>query len=120
MKTGLVVAACACVALAWGGAAWMAMSPSGAAPSFGSEEGDGTGKRAVRSELGELRRDVLGKTEAVRGDKVIGNVVKARDDAFEYSPREVCLKMKLDNPEAHADLDCSRKEYDSPHDWNDR
>jgi hypothetical protein len=113
------IALVSAVALAWGGVAWLALSPNGAGSRTTSFDADRTGSGEVKAELRELKGQVLGKSTNVRGDKVVGNVVKPQEQDFNYTPREVCVKMKLDYPEQYKDLDCSKPEYDSPHSWND-
>jgi hypothetical protein len=119
MPRAVPIAFAVAVVLAWGGAAWLAISPRGSGTASAASDVDRTGAGEVRSDLRELRGKVLGKSTNVRGDKVIGNVVKPQEQDFNYTPREVCVKMKLDYPEQYANLDCSKREYDSPHSWND-
>jgi hypothetical protein len=119
MPRAASIAIAVAVVLAWGGVAWIAVSPHGSSARPPSFDTDKNGAGEVKAGLGELKRDVLGKGSNVRGDKVIGNVVKPQEQDFNYTPREVCVKMKLDYPDQYKDLDCSKREYDSPHSWND-
>jgi len=111
------IAAAVAVAAAWAGAGWIAMSPHAGATTLSNTDQAGAGE--VRAGLRSLKGEVLGKDRQLRGDKVIGGVVRPRDEVFDYTPREVCVKMKLDYPEQYANLDCSKPEYDSPKAWNE-
>jgi hypothetical protein len=114
MPRALPIAVAVAIALAWGGVGVLTMSRSDDKP--GNQH---LNAGEVKDGLRSIRGEVLGKNTQVRGDKVVGNVVKAQDESFNYSPREVCVKMKLDFPDKYQNLDCSKPEYDSPHDWND-
>lgn len=118
MRRSWAIAAAVTVALAWAGVAFVAMSPHGSSVRVPVDT-DQAGAKEVKSELHDLKGEVLGKGGTVRGDKVIGGVVKPQEKDFQYTPREVCVRMKLDYPEQYANLDCSKPEYDSPHSWND-
>jgi hypothetical protein len=113
-QQGLLIGA---AVAAWGLAVFFAQTKSAEPAAVGA---DATGEQAMKSELHDIKKDVLGGSAPNRGSKVVGGVLHARDEDMEFSPREVCLKMKLENPEQNKALDCSRKEYDSPNDWNDR
>ncbi|HVY48136.1 MAG TPA: hypothetical protein VHB21_19745 [Minicystis sp.] len=121
MSRVLPIVAAVAVVAAWGGAVWMAASKhagASAAPVTATRL-DNEAEHDVKAELRDIKGTVLGKSRVVRGDKVIAPVVRPQEQDFAYTPREVCVRLKLDYPDQYKNLDCSKPEYDSPHSWNE-
>lgn len=82
--------------------------------------GPGAAERAVDEKLDDLKTSLLGKEPGTRGEEVrpprLGGVPKR---LYDYTPREVCVQMKLDYPEQYADMDCSDDSFDSPFGWRE-
>ena len=97
----------------WGGA-YMQWGRGGATDASTERPG---GNKEVDQKLDELRAKVLGKNEETRGKKVYAPQIRPPKSAFDYTPREVCLQMKINHPDRYKDVDCASDKFSSPDGW---
>ncbi len=71
----------------------------------------------VKKELEELKGEVLGQNGKTRGKKVTAPQQRPPKAYYDYSPREVCVNMKMLHPERYENLDCSDDKFSSPLGW---
>jgi hypothetical protein len=76
-----------------------------------------TGKRnELREDLGRVRRAMLGDRRDTRGND-IRPPPPIVPRGFAFSVREACERVKLDEPERYANVDCMDARYDEPDPW---
>ena len=73
--------------------------------------------REVKDKLSDLKASVVGKNQETRGDKVFAPQNRPPKSAYDYSPREVCMQMKVSYPDEYKDVDCAADKYSSPDGW---
>jgi hypothetical protein len=97
----------------WGGA-FLLLGRSGAADASSERSG---ADREVKEKLSDLKASVVGKNQETRGDKVVAPQNRPPKSAYDYSPREVCMQMKVTYPDEYKDVDCASDKYSSPDGW---
>jgi hypothetical protein len=70
----------------------------------------------IREELGKARRSLLGDRRRTRGDE-IRPPAPLVPRGFDYSVREACERLKLEEPDRFDDVDCMSERYDDPDPW---
>lgn len=71
------------------------------------------GDKEVNRKLEELRASVLGKDDETRGKKVAPAKIPPKR-ILEFTPREVCIKMKIDFPDKYKEVDCASDKFSPP------
>lgn len=84
-----------------------------------ARDGPGAAERAVDEKLDDIKEKLLGKGKETRGIDVTPPRERISKKYYDYTPREVCVQMKLDYPEQYADLDCGADSFNSPHTWRE-
>jgi hypothetical protein len=74
---------------------------------------------AVRRSMHDLKDSVIGGSPTTRGNEILPPRDRPPKSYYEYTPREVCVQMKLNYPEHYKNLDCGAASLSSPYNWND-
>lgn len=71
----------------------------------------------LKKEVDELKGEVLGKDDKTRGKKIVAPQVRPPKAYYDYTPREVCVQMKMRDPDRYEDMDCASDKFSSPVGW---
>jgi hypothetical protein len=74
---------------------------------------------AVKQKIEDLKASVIGKNDETQGKKVFAPQSRPSEQAWEYTPREVCMHGKANFPDEYKDVDCSDDKYSSPYNWRE-
>jgi hypothetical protein len=98
----------------WGGV-YMKWGRAGLAADA-SPDRPGSDQEALQK-LRDLKSSVVGNDAKTRGDTVHDPQIRPPKSAYDYTPREVCMKMKVNEPEKYKDVDCGSDKFASPEGW---
>jgi hypothetical protein len=75
-----------------------------------------TQNKALREEVGTMKKSILGDHKKTRGEDIIPENAPL-PEGFDFNPREACLQMKMEFPERYGNVDCMSDRYDNPDPW---
>jgi len=73
-------------------------------------------ERALRGELGAVKRSVLGESKKTRGWDIVPESPPP-PPGFDFNARDACLQMKMEYPERYGNVDCMSDRYDTLDPW---
>jgi hypothetical protein len=73
-------------------------------------------ERALRGELGAVKRSIIGDSKKTRGSDIIPETPPP-PPGFDFNARDACLQMKMEYPERYGSVDCMSDRYDTLDPW---